>query len=154
MKVAPTRPPGDKGKDKKDEDKDDDDGFQDAEKEVGYIFGGPDAYDSKRKQKLAYREVNAIVPAMPEYLHWSDVPIALNRSDHPDYIPRPGRYPLVLAPTVNKVKLKKTFVDGGNCLDLLFIKILPELGLTVKGLDPRSSPFHGIIPGCNSYPLG
>lgn len=155
MKVAPSRLPHDnKGKDKKDEDKEEDDDFQDIEREVGCIFGSPNAYDIKNKQKLTLREVNAITPATPEYLRWSEVPITFYRSDHPGHIPKPGRYPLVLAPTVNKVRLKKKFIDGGSCLDILFIKNLLEPCLTAKELEPSTSPFHDIIPGRNSYPLG
>ncbi|XP_066167851.1 uncharacterized protein [Oryza sativa Japonica Group] len=34
-------------------------GFQDHRKELNHIFGGPMAYESKRKQKLTEREINA-----------------------------------------------------------------------------------------------
>lgn len=63
--VAPSRPPHEKGKDKKMEDKEKDDGFQDVEKEVACIFGGPDAYDSKCIPKLTLRDVNVIACATP-----------------------------------------------------------------------------------------
>jgi hypothetical protein len=33
--------------------------FPEAHKEVNYIFGGPDSYEPKRKQKLTAREVMA-----------------------------------------------------------------------------------------------
>jgi hypothetical protein len=44
-------------------------------------------------------------PATPEYLRWSKVPITFNCSDDPDFIPKPGRYPLVVYPIVKDVKL-------------------------------------------------
>lgn len=62
------------------------DNFQEAVKEVNFIFGGPDVPHSKRKQKLEYHE----------YLRWSEVPITFDQSDHPEHISKPGRYPLVL----------------------------------------------------------
>lgn len=154
MKVAPSRPPKHKDNNKKEGDKGAEDEFQEADKEVGCIFGGPDAYASKHRQKLALREVNAVAPATLEYLRWSEVPITFDRSDHPDHVPRPGKHPLVLAPSVSKVRLKKTFIDGGSCLDILFAKTLPELRLTVEDLEPSSSPFHGIILGRSTYPFG
>lgn len=95
-----------------------------------------------------------VAPATPQYMRWSEVPITFDRSDHPDFEPKPGRYPLVLAPTVNKVRLRRTFLDGGSCLDIIFARTLPELSLSVEDLLPSSSPFHGIIPGRSSYPLG
>lgn len=110
--------------------------------------------DSKRKQKLELREVNAIAPATPQYMRWSEVPITFDRFDHPDFEPKPSRYPLVLAPTVNKVRLRRTFIDGCSCLDIIFARTLLELSLSVEDLQPSSSPFHGIIPGRHSYPLG
>lgn len=47
--VVPTREKKQRN-DKKDDGEDD---FQEATKLIGCIFGGPDMYDSKRKQKLA-----------------------------------------------------------------------------------------------------
>jgi hypothetical protein len=32
--------------------------FPEAHKEVNYIYGGPDSYESRQKQKLTAREVN------------------------------------------------------------------------------------------------
>jgi uncharacterized protein with ATP-grasp and redox domains len=34
--------------------------FSEAHKEVNYVFGGPDSYEPKRKQKLTAREVLAV----------------------------------------------------------------------------------------------
>jgi hypothetical protein len=36
--------------------------FPEAHKEVNYIYGGPDSYESRRKQKLTAREVMAVSP--------------------------------------------------------------------------------------------
>jgi hypothetical protein len=79
--------------------------FSEAHKEVNYIFGGPNSYEPKRKQKLTAWEVMAVKPATPEYLRWSKVPITFDRSDHPDFIPKPRRCPLVVCPIIKDVKL-------------------------------------------------
>src|SRR6266540_3267723 len=72
--------------------------FPDLEHQLNMIYGGSDAYGSKRKQKLTAREINAITPATPKYLKWSEVPITFGRADHTDHVPYPGRYHLVLDP--------------------------------------------------------
>jgi hypothetical protein len=76
-----------------------------AHKEVNYIYGGPDSYESRRKQKLTAREVMVVSLATSEYLKWSEVPITFDHSDHPDFVPKPGRYPLIVSPIVKDVKL-------------------------------------------------
>jgi hypothetical protein len=47
----------------------------------------------------------AVSPATPKYLKWTKVPIIFNRSDHPDFIAKSGRYPLSVFPIVKDVKL-------------------------------------------------
>ena len=64
------------------------------------IFGGSMAYDSKRRQKVARREVYTAGPATPAFLRWSESTITFDRTDHPDAVPHPGRYPLVVDPIV------------------------------------------------------
>ncbi|XP_066164569.1 uncharacterized protein [Oryza sativa Japonica Group] len=91
-----TRKPsdGDQGTSKKKDDEDDaPTGFQDSRKELNHIFGGPLAYESKRKQKLTEWEINAVQPNTPQYLRWSEIAIKFDRSDHPDRVVHPGRYP-------------------------------------------------------------
>jgi hypothetical protein len=77
-------------------------------------------YEPKRKQKLTTQEVLVVGPATPEYLRWSKVPITFDHGDHPDFIPKIGRYPLIVCPIVKDVKLNRVLVDGGSSLNLLF----------------------------------
>jgi hypothetical protein len=79
--------------------------FPKARKEVNYIFGGPNSYEPKRKQKLTVREVMAVKPATLEYLGWSEVPITFDHGDHPNFIPKSGWYPLVVCPIIKDIKL-------------------------------------------------
>nr|AAT77321.1 putative polyprotein [Oryza sativa Japonica Group]AAV31327.1 putative polyprotein [Oryza sativa Japonica Group] len=81
-------------------------------KELNHIFGGPLAYESKRKQKLTELEINAVQPDTHQYLRWSETIIKFDRSDHPDRVVHPGRYPLVLGPVVRNVKLRRSLIDG------------------------------------------
>jgi hypothetical protein len=41
----------------------------------------------------------AVSPATPEYLKRSEVSTTFNRSDHPDFVPKPGWYPLIVSPS-------------------------------------------------------
>jgi hypothetical protein len=79
--------------------------FPKAHKEVNYIYDGPDSYESRRKQKLTAREVMPVSPATLEYLKWSEIPITFDHSDHPNFVPKPGRYPLIVSPIIKDVKL-------------------------------------------------
>jgi hypothetical protein len=71
--------------------------FPKAHKDMNYIYGGPDSYMSRRKQKLTAREVMAVSPTTPEYLKWYEVPITFDQSDHLNFIPKLGWYPLIVS---------------------------------------------------------
>jgi hypothetical protein len=47
----------------------------------------------------------AVSPANPVYLKWSEVPITFGRSDHTDFFPRPGQFPLIVCPIIKDEKL-------------------------------------------------
>jgi hypothetical protein len=60
---------------------------------------------SPRKQKLIAWEVIAVSPATLEYFKWCEVPITFDRSDHPEFVPKLGRFPLIVSPIIKDVKL-------------------------------------------------
>jgi hypothetical protein len=123
-------------------------------KEVNYIYGGPDSYESRRKQKLTAWEVMAVSSTTPDYLKWSEVPITFNHSDHPGFVSKPKRYPLIVCPIVKDVKLNRVLVDGGSSLNILFLKTFDQMGLSRSMLCPSQAPFHGIVPGAAATPVG
>jgi hypothetical protein len=110
--------------------------FPEAHKEVNYIYGGPNSYESRRKQKLTAQEVMAVGPTAPNYLKWSEVPITFDRSDHSDFVPKPGRYPLIISPIIKDVKLNHELIDGGSSLNILFLKTFDQMGLSRSLLCP------------------
>ena len=59
---------------------------------------------------------------------------------------RPGRYPLVLDPTVRKKRLTKVLMDRGCGLNILYVNTLDVMHIPRLELYPASSPFHGVIP--------
>jgi hypothetical protein len=127
--------------------------FPEAHKEVNYIFGGPDSYEPKRKQKLTAQEVMVVEPTTPEYLRWSEIPITFDRGDHQNFIPKPGRYPLAVCPIVKDVKLNRVLVDGAFSLNILFLKTFNQMGLSTSLLCTSRAPFHGIVPSAAVAPI-
>jgi hypothetical protein len=51
--------------------------FPEAHKEVNYIFGDPNSYEPKRKQKLTAREVMVVKPTTPSTLNGLRSPLPL-----------------------------------------------------------------------------
>jgi hypothetical protein len=49
-------------------------------------------------------------------------PITFDRSDHPHFVPKPGRYSIIISLIVKDVKLNRILVDGGSSLNILFLK--------------------------------
>jgi hypothetical protein len=95
----------------------------------------------------------AVKPATPEYLRWSEVPTTFDCSNHPDFVSKSGRYPLVVCPNVKDVKLNRVLMDGGNSLNLLFLKAFDQMGLSRSLLCTSQAPFHGIVPGAAAMPI-
>jgi hypothetical protein len=87
----------------------------------------------------------AISPSTPEYLRSSEVAITFDRSDHPNFIPKPVQYPLIVSPIVKDVKLNRVLVDGGSSLNILFLKTFDHVGLSRSTLCPSQPPFHRIV---------
>jgi hypothetical protein len=116
---------------------------------VNYIYGGLDFYESRRRKKIIAQEVMAVSPTTPKYLKWSEVPITFDRNDHPNFIPKPGWYPLIVCPIVKNVKLNRVLID----LNILFLKTFDQMGLSRSLLCPSQAPFHGIVPGAAATPV-
>ncbi|XP_066310983.1 uncharacterized protein [Miscanthus floridulus] len=45
-------------------------------------------------------------------------------------------------------------MNGGSGLNILYVDILDAMHIPWSELHPVSSPFHGVIPGMQAYPLG
>lgn len=82
------------------------------------IFGGSDAYKSKCRQKLIEREVNTVEPRIPTHPRWYDPAISFDHSHYPDYVPFPGRFPLVVNPIVAKMHLIKVLMDTSSGVNI------------------------------------
>jgi hypothetical protein len=118
------------------------------------IYGGQVAIASARYRKQERREVCSVKVAAPVYLDWFDKPITFDPGDHPDCVPSPGRYPLVVDPIISNVRLTKVLMDGGSSLNIIYAETLGLLGIDLSMIRAGAAPFHGIVPGKRVQPLG
>jgi hypothetical protein len=96
------------------------------------IYGGQVANASARHRKQERREVCSVKVATPVYLDWSDKPITFDQGDHPDCVPSPGRYSLVVDPVVDNARLSKVLMDGGSILNIIYAETLGLLGVDLS----------------------
>jgi hypothetical protein len=116
------------------------------------IYGGLVANASARHRKQERREVCSVKVAAPVYLDWSDKPITFDQGDHPDRMPSPGKYPLVVDPVIGNVRLTKVLMDGGSSLNIIYAETLGLLQIDLSSIRAGAAPFHGIIPGKRVQP--
>jgi hypothetical protein len=83
-----------------------------VEEVVMSIYTEPVPHESRRKLKLTSQAVKTVSLATPEYLHWSEFPITFDRTDHPNNVPEPRRFPLIVDPLVKTTRLTKVLMDG------------------------------------------
>jgi hypothetical protein len=109
-----------------------------AVENVFLIFGGltVDMSNSQRTQER--HKVLAADKAPPSFLNWSGDAITFSREDHPNCIPNPGQYPLVVDPVIGNTRFSKVLMDGGSSLNILYAHTT---------LRPSTTLFHGVAPG-------
>jgi hypothetical protein len=117
------------------------------------IYGGQVANASTRHRKQERRDVCSVKVATPVYLDWSHEPITFDQGDHPDRVPSPGKYPLVVDPVIGNVRLTKVLMDGGSNLNIIYVETLGLLRINLSSVRAGAAPFHGIIPGKRVQPL-
>jgi hypothetical protein len=118
------------------------------------IYGGPMANASARHRKQERREVCSVKVVTPVYLDWSDKPITFDQGDHPDRVPSPGKYLLVVDPIIGNIRLTKVLMDRGSSLNIIYAETLGLLRIDLSSVRVGTAPFHGIIPGKRVQPLG
>jgi hypothetical protein len=118
------------------------------------IYGGQVANALARHHKQERREVCSVKVAAPVYPDWSDKPITFDQGDHPDRVPSPGKYPLVVDPVIGNVRLTKVLMNRGSNLNIICTETLGLLRIDLSSVRAGAAPFHGIIPGKRVQPLG
>jgi hypothetical protein len=118
------------------------------------IYGGRVVNASARHRKQERREVCSVKVVAPVYLDWSDKPITFDQGDHPDCVPSPGKYPLVVDPVIGNTRITKVLMDGGSSLNIIYVETLGLLEINLSTIQAGAAPFHGTIPGKRVLPLG
>jgi hypothetical protein len=118
------------------------------------IYGGQVANASAQHRKQERREVCSVKVAASVYLDLSNKPITFDQGDHPDCVPSPGRYPLVVDPVIGNARLTKVLMDGGSSLNIIYAETLGLLGIDLSMIRAGAAPFHGIVTGKRVLPLG
>jgi hypothetical protein len=118
------------------------------------IYGGQVANASAQHRKQEHREVCSVKVAAPVYLDWSDKPITFDQGHHPDCVPSPGKYPLVVDPVIGNIRLTKVLMDRGRSLNIIYAETLGLLQIDLSTIWAGAASFHGIIPGKCVQPLG
>jgi hypothetical protein len=108
----------------KEDDSDGDAGGFPAVENVILIFGGPTVDMSYSQRKRERYEVLDAEKAPPSFLDWSEDAITFSREDHPNRIPNPGQYPLVVDPVIGNSRFSKVLMDGGSSLNILYAHTL------------------------------
>jgi hypothetical protein len=80
--------------------------------------------------------------------------MTFSREDHPNRIPNPGQYPLVVDPVIGNARFSKVLMNGGSSLNILYAHTLRLLGIGLDQLRLSTTPFHGVTPGKRVQPLG
>jgi len=128
--------------------------FQDEDRAINFIFGGPSKPSCRLKLKLDDHEVNLVFKHPVEPLRWSETPFTFDLRDHWVHLLRTGTYPLVVSPVVSQIHLAKVFIDGGSALYIFVASTLESMGYDMTTLVPCDQAFYGFIPGAGSTPIG
>jgi hypothetical protein len=107
---------------------------------------------SNSQRKREQHEVLTVEKAPSSFLDWSEDAITLSREDHPNRIPNPGQYPLVVDPVIGNARFSNVLMDGRISLNILYAHTLRLMGIELDQLWPSTMSFHGIAPGKRVQP--
>ncbi len=102
--------------------------YPDSDLHVSHIFEGSTAY-SKREYKKVKREVCSTWQGAAPKMKWSEKKIEFSEENHPKTAVIPGRYSIVVEPTIQNIKVARVLIDGGSSINLLFANALDAMGI-------------------------
>nr|AAX95475.1 Integrase core domain, putative [Oryza sativa Japonica Group]AAX95813.1 retrotransposon protein, putative, unclassified [Oryza sativa Japonica Group]ABA93060.1 retrotransposon protein, putative, unclassified [Oryza sativa Japonica Group] len=65
-------------------------------------------------------------------MKWSEQKIEFSEADHLKTAVTPGRYPIVVEPTIQNIKVARVLIDDGSSINLLFASTLDAMGIPRK----------------------
>nr|ABA97323.1 retrotransposon protein, putative, Ty3-gypsy subclass [Oryza sativa Japonica Group] len=94
------------------------------------------SYTSKREYKMIECEVCSTLQGATAKMKWSKHKIEFSEADHPKIATTPGRYPIVVEPTIRNIKVAPVPIDGGSSINLLFANTLDAMAIPRSELMP------------------
>jgi hypothetical protein len=61
---------------------------------------------------------------------------------------------MVLKTQIGGNDIGRVFMDAGSGINLIYIRTLRAMCISLDNLKPTDCSFHGIVPGSTNYPLG
>jgi hypothetical protein len=80
--------------------------------------------------------------------------IRFSREHHPRKVPRPGHTPMVLKAQIGGYDIGQVFMDAGGGINLIYVRALKAMNISLEWLKPTYFSFHGIVLGSANHPLG
>jgi hypothetical protein len=62
--------------------------------------------------------------------------------------------PMVLKAQIGGYDIGRVFMDAGSGINLIYVRTLKAMSISLEWLKPTDCPFHGIVPGSANHPLG
>ena len=92
--------------------------------------------DDKRSRRRQHQEVNAVASSTAGFMHWSEKPISWSQADHPEVMPSPGSYAMVLDVTLamerRAARFSRVLIDGGSSINILYRDTMDKLNIKAK----------------------
>jgi len=90
-------------------------------------------------------------------MHCSERPISWSRADHPEVMPSPGSYAIVLDATFSTerqaCRFSQILIDDSSNINILYRDTLEKLCNKEKQLQPSRVVFYGIVLGLSCSPI-
>jgi hypothetical protein len=80
--------------------------------------------------------------------------IKFSREDRPRKVCRPGHAPMVLKAQIGGYDIERVFMDACIGINLIYVRTLKAINISLEWLKPTDCSFHGIVPGNANHPLG
>lgn len=88
------------------------------------------------------------------FLYWPNHAITFDYSNHPEHVPQPGWYPLIVNPIIGSVQPTMVMMDGESGLNIIYCTTFDAVGIRRDCLRLIEGPSHGIMPEIQDMSLG
>jgi hypothetical protein len=55
---------------------------------------------------------------------------------------------------IGEYDIGRVFMDAGSGINLIYVRTLKAMSISLEWLKPTNFSFHGIVPGSANHPLG